>query len=165
MSRDASRIRLQLPTIDDVGDGTPTASTDTYVCVTGNVSWSGFSRDAVRSDCSETTLDAFGNLFKAYIGGKEIEGGELSFDADWSPDVLTTTGGRLLAAFYSGLVGNYKLKYPAAVGETAGPILTIPACVIKFTPMTGVMTTGDESRSRCSITLKIAGAMTITAAA
>jgi hypothetical protein len=162
--RDASRIRLQLPLIDDTGDGTPTNSTDTYVCVTGNVSWTGFSRDAVRSDCSETTLDAFGNLVKSYIGGKEIEMGELSFDADWSPDDFDTVGGRLLAAFKSGLVGNYKLKYPAAVGETAGPILTIPACLTKFTPMTGVMTTGDESRSRCSITLKIAGDMTVTPA-
>jgi hypothetical protein len=164
MPRDASRLRVQLPLIDDTGDGTPTTTTDTYVCVTGNLSWTGLSRDVVRSDCSETTLDAFGNLIKSYIGGKEIEGGEISFDADFMPDLLTTASGRLLAAFYSGLVGNYKFRYPAAVGETTGPIITVPACVTKFTPMTPIMTTGDESRSRCSITLKVAGAITITAA-
>lgn len=163
MSRDAARIRLQLPLIDDVGDGTPTTSTDTYVCVTGNCSWSGFSRESVRSDCSETSLDAWGNLVATYIGGKEIELGEFSCDVDFSPDVATAAGGRLYAAFKSGLVGDYKLKYPAAVGETTGPILTLSACVTKFTPMTPIMGKGDESRSRASITLKIS-ALTITAA-
>lgn len=164
MARDASRIRLQLPLIDDTGDGTPTTSTDTYVCITGNFSWTGFSRSSVRSDCSETTLDAFGNLVKTFTGGKEIDSGEISFDADWSPDALTTTGGRLYAAFKSGLNGDYKIKFPAAVGETAGPIITVPGHVTKFTPMTSVMGDGDESRSRCNITIKISGAITITAA-
>jgi len=162
--RDASRIRIKLPLIDDTGDGTPTASTNTYVCVTGNVSWSGFTRDVVRTDCSETTLDAFGNLIKAFIGGKELDMGELSFDADWDPNIYTAAGGRLYAAFKSGLVGNYLMEFPKNATETtAGPVLTIPACVTKFTPMTASMSTGDESRSRCSITLKIAGDVTVAA--
>lgn len=164
MPRDASRIRLQLPLIDDTGDGSPTASTDTHVCITGNFSWTGFSRSSVRSDCSETTLDAFGNLVKEYTGGKELEMGEISFDADWSPDALTTTGGRLYAAFKSGLNGDYKIKFPKAGSETAGPIITVPGHVSKFTPMTSVMGDGDESRSRCNITIKISGAITVTPA-
>lgn len=163
--RDASRARLQLPLIDDVGDGTPTASTDTYVCITGNFSWTGFSRSTVRSDCSETTLDAFGNLVQQLKAGKEIKMGEISFDADWSPDDLDTVGGRLYAAFKSGLVGDYKLKLPAAVGETTGPIITIPSLVSKFVPMTSVMADGDEARSRCGLTLSIAADITITPAA
>jgi hypothetical protein len=160
--RDASRVRIQLPTIDDTGDGTPTASTDTHVCLTGNFSWTGFSRQPVRSDCSENTLDAFGNLVAAFQAGKEIDMGSISFDADWSPDALTTTGGRLYAAFKSGLTGDYKFKFPKAVGETTGPIITIPGFVTNFNPMTNVMGNGDESRSRCNLTIKIAGDITIT---
>lgn len=164
MAQDSSRIRLQYPTIDTGGDGTPESGTDTYVCVTGNFSWTGFTRGSVRIDCSETTLDAFGNLAAKFQGDKEIDYGSISFDIDWKPDTLTTTNSRAYAAFLSGLNGDYKMKFPANVGETTGPIITIPGHMVKFTPMTNVMGTGDEARLKANVTIKINGAVTFTAA-
>jgi len=162
--QDASRVRLQFPLIDDTGDGTPNSGTDTYVCITGNFSWTGFTRGSTRIDCSETTLDSFGNLAAQFQGDKEIDYGSVSMDVDWKPDALTTTNSRILAAFKSGLNGSYVMKFPANVGETTGPIITIPAHMVKLTPMTNVMSTGNEVRTKANITLKINGEITITPA-
>jgi len=163
--RDASRIRLKFPLIDDAGDGTPTTSTDTYVCVTGNFSWSGFSRGSTSADCSETTLDTWGNLVKTYLADKTIDMGSITFDIDWSPDAVTTAGGRMFAAFKSGQNGTWTVTFPKVLGtESAGPIYTFSGHVTNFNPQTNVMGTGDDARARATITIKISGDLTLTPA-
>lgn len=165
MPQDSSRIRLQFPTIDTDGNGVPESGTDTYVCVTGNFSWTGFKRNSTRIDCSETTLDSFGNLAAKFQGDKELDFGSISFDIDWKPDAINTVNNRAYNAFVSGLNGDWKMRFPANVGETTGPIITIPAHVTGFTPITNLMSTGDEARTKANITLKINGAISFTAAA
>lgn len=159
--RDASRIRIQLPTQDTDGDGDIDASTDTYLCVTDGPNWSGFTRSSVETTCSETTGDGWGNLVRTFRAGKLINMGTITLTVDWDP--TGTTGGREFVAFMTNTSGVYKVKFPAEGAETAGPIINITGHMESFTPQGTVLADGQDSRSLAQMVLKISG-ITFTAA-
>lgn len=162
MARDSSRLRIQLPNIDSTGNGTNDLGTSTYLCVTGNVSFSGFTRGTMETTCSETTADGWGNVWRIFRGGRFVDAGTLSFDVDWDPD--TAAGGLELAAFKDGndTPQDYVFLAPVEAGETTALSLTFPAVVTSFTPQFGILEDGDESRMMASMELKLSGAPTIT---
>ena len=160
--RDASRIRIQLPTQDTDGNGTIDAATDIHLCVTDGPNWSGFQRSSVEVTCSETTGDGWGNLVRAFRAGKMIDLGTITITVDWDP--TGTTGGRELVAFMTNTSGIYKIKFPAEGAETAGPIINVTGHVESFTPQGTVLADGQESRSLAQMVIKISS-LTFTAAA
>jgi len=160
--RDASRIRLKLPDIDIDQDGSAADDANSaFVCVTGNVSWSGFKRQSIKTTCTETPVDGWGNIVHTYRAGKFVDMGTLTFDVDWDPDTEDLING----AFRMNLNKNYEVHFPAEVGETTGPVLTLPGHITDMTPMTEALTEGDGARSRATMILKLAGDWTITDAA
>jgi hypothetical protein len=159
MSRDASRIRIKLPNVDVDQDGSAGDDANAaFICVTGNVSWSGFTRQSVKTTCTESTVDGWGNIVHTYRAGSFIEMGNLTFDVDFTPDQQD----RAIAAFRQKLNKNYEIHFPAEQGETTGPIISIPAHRSGFTPITNALGEGDDARSRATVSLKLAGDWTIT---
>lgn len=160
--RDASRIRIKLPNIDVDADGSYADDNNSaFICVTGNVSWSGFKRQSVNTTCTESTADGWGNIIKTFRAGKFIDMGTLTFDVDFDPSTTSIVN----AAFRMTGNGNYKVYFPAETGETTGPIITIPAHMTDLTPHTDALAEGDNARSRATLVLKLAGDWTITDAA
>lgn len=158
--RDASRIRIYFPDIDIDGDGSAAdENNDFHACVTGNVSWSGFTRQSTKTTCTESTVDTWGNIVHTYRAGAFIELGTLTFDVDWDAD---DDAGVYHAAFRNKQNRNYQIKFPAESGETTGPIITIPGHFVGFTPITNAMSEGDDARARATLQLKISGDWTIT---
>jgi len=157
--RDAGRARMFWPNIDVDGDSSAGDDDNAgYVCITGNASWSGFTRQSIKTTCTESPVDGWGNIIHTYIAGRFIELGTLTFDVDWSPsedDIVE-------AAFRNWQNRSYRIDFPPEVGETAGPKIAIPGHFQGFTPMTPFMAEGDEARSRATLVLKIAGDWTIT---
>jgi hypothetical protein len=157
--RDASRIRLFLPDIDVDSDGSyADDNNEAYICVTGNVSWSGFKRQSIKTTCTETPVDGWGNIIHTFRAGRFIDMGTLTFDVDFNPDTEDIAN----AAFRQTGNRNYEVRFPAEVGETTGPIIIIPGHFTDFTPITDAMAEGDNSRSRVTLVMKIAGDWTIT---
>jgi len=161
--RDSNRIVIECPSIDFDGDGAADVSAEFNLCVHSGPNWSGFTKEAVNTTCSSDTLDNWGNLIETYRAGTLIDFGEVSFGVDWDPD-STTEGGKELGAFYSRVEGNWEIRIPANIGETTGPILVIPAVCTGFTPKGTVRSAGEEARFGADLTLKITGAISITAA-
>lgn len=157
--RDASRIRIKHPNLDTDADGSvEDQSNAAYMCVTGNVSWSGFKRQSINTTCTETAADGWGNIVKTYRAGKFIDLGTLTMDVDFSPAVAD----KVNAAFRQTQNKNWRIEFPAESGETAGPVIVIPAHATDLTPITDVQAEGDNARSRATLVLKLAGDWTIT---
>ncbi len=157
--RDASRIRIKLPNIDVDADGSYADDANSaFICVTGNVSWSGFKRQSINTTCTESTVDDWGNIVKTFRAGKFIDLGTLTFDVDFDPSTTSLVN----AAFRMVGNGDYKVYFPEETGETTGPIITIPAHMTDMTLHTDALTEGDNARSRATLVLKLAGDWTIT---
>lgn len=157
--RDASRARFYFPDIDVDADGSyADDNNEAYVCVTGNVTWSGFKRQSIKETCSESPVDGWGNIIHQFRAGSFIDPGTLTLEVDWNP----STTDRVNAAFRNKRNRNYEVHFPAEVGESAGPEIVIPAHITDFVPMTPIMAEGDEARSRAQLVLKLSGDWTIT---
>lgn len=157
--RDASRIRVYRPNVDTDADGsTDDNANAAYVCVTGNVSWSGFKRQGVKTTCTESTIDGWGNIVHTFRAGKFIDLGTLSFDVDYDPSTTDVVN----SWFRQVLTKNMRVDFPAENGETAGPKLTMPSFATDMVPHTEALTEGDNARCRATMTFKLAGDWTIT---
>ena len=157
--RDASRIRIKHPNVDVDADGSVDDQTNAaYLCVTGNVSWSGFKRQSINTTCTESAVDGWNNIIKTYRTGKFIDLGTLTMDTDFDP----STTDKVNAAFRQTQNKNWEIHFPAEAGETTGPIITIPAHATDLTPITDAMAEGDNARSRATLVIKLAGDWTIT---
>ena len=77
--RDTSRIRVKFfaqttaPTGTGAAPDPVNASSNVYMCLVDGPNWSGFTRGDVETTCSNTTLDAWGNLIRQYEAGKLID--------------------------------------------------------------------------------------------
>jgi hypothetical protein len=162
--RDASRIKLKYPNLDYDGDGAVDSASAFYPCIFGGPNWSGFTKTAVNTTCSNTTRDDWDNIIKTYRSGRVIDMGTLTFDIDWDPNLVSTEESLILAAFYDGRTGNYQVEIPKEGSEDEGPIITIPGVQTNFTPGGTVLAEGDEARLSASVTIQIAGPIVITAA-
>jgi hypothetical protein len=157
--RDTSRIKVKFFEQTTVPTGTgPTpdpvdANSDVYMCLIDGPNWSGFTRGDVETTCSNTTLDAWGNLIRQYEGGKMVDLGTLTLTVDWDPD--DAYGGREWAAFFDGRAGNLLIEFPAKAGETTGPILTVNGYCNSFTPSGTVLSDDDNSRSKAELVWKV----------
>lgn len=157
--RDGSRVRIKLPNVDVDQDGSYADDANTaFVCVTGNVSWSGFKRQSIKTTCSESTVDGWGNIVHTYRAGRFIDMGTLTMEVDFDPSTTSIVN----AAFRQTGNKNYLVYFPAESGETAGPIISIPGHFTDMTPITDVLAEGDAARSRATLVLKLAGDWTIT---
>ena len=157
--RDASRIRLYFPDIDVDGDGSFADDDNaSFVCVTGNVSWSGFVRQSIKTTCSESAVDGWGNIIHTFKAGRFIDMGTLTFDVDW----LASEDDLAHSAFRNTANRDYEVRFPAEVGESAGPVIVIPGHFTNFTPLTNVLSEGDDARSRATLVMKLSGDWTIT---
>lgn len=158
-NRDASRIRIKFfeqttsPTGSGAAPDAVDATSDVYACVTDGPTWSGFTRGDVETTCSNSTLDGWGNLIRTFRAGSIVDMGTITFTVDWDPD--DTNGGREWAAFMDGRSGNLSVEFPAASGETVGPILTITGYCNKFTPMGTVLSDDQGARSMAELVYKI----------
>ena len=157
--RDASRIRIYRDNVDTDADGSADDNANAaYVCVIGNVSWSGFKRQGVKTTCTETPVDGWGNIVHTFRAGKFIDMGTLTMDVDFEPaqaDVINSW-------FRQTLTKDLRVDFPAEAGESAGPKITIPTFSTDMTPITDALAEGDNSRSRATLVLKLAGDWTIT---
>ena len=167
-NRDASRIRIKLfeqttsPTGTGAAPDAVDATSDVYVCVTDGPNWSGFTRGDVETTCSNTTLDAWGNLIRTFRAGSIVDLGTLTFTVDWDP--TNQYGGREYAAFFDGRSGTLIVDFPAASGETAGPKLNLTGYCNKFTPMGTVLSDDQGARSMAELVWKLSG-ISVTAPA
>ncbi len=158
--RDASRIKLFFPAVDTDADGSYADQANAgFVCVTGNVSWSGFKRQSVSTLCTENTVDGWGNIIKTFRAGRFIDYGTLTFDVDFDPVEANIP----ISAFKQTGNRNYRMDFPAEAGETTGPKITLPGHFTDFTPMTQALQEGDNARSRATMVLKISAEITYTA--
>jgi len=162
MAHDASRVKIQFPDMDYDGDGAVDSTSAFFACVFSGPDWSGFTKTAVNTTCSNATLDAWGNLIKTYRGGRIIDQGTITISVDWSP--IDADGGKVYGAFASTVSGNFLVQLPPEAGETTGAFLTIPGEIEQFTPMGKVLAEGDEARWAASIVIRISGAITFAAA-
>ena len=166
-NRDTSRIRIKFFAQTTVPTGSGAApdpvdnTSNVYACVTDGPTWSGFTRGDVETTCSNTTLDAWGNLIKTFRSGKIVDLGTITFTVDW--DVDDAYGGRELAAFMDGRSGTLIVEFPAEGSETTGPKINITGYCNKFTPMGTVLSEGTGARSMAELVYKISG-ITYTAA-
>jgi len=157
--RDASRIRIYRPNVDTDADGsTDDNANAAYVCVTGNVSWSGFKRQGVKTTCTETPVDGWGNIIHTFQAGKFIDLGTLTMDVDFEP----ATTDIINSWFRQTRTKNLRVDFPAEGNETAGPKITIPTFATDMTPITDALAEGDNARSRATLVMKLAGDWTIT---
>jgi hypothetical protein len=158
-NRDASRIKVKFfeqdttPTGTDSGPGSVDPNSDVYACVTDGPTWSGFKRGDVETTCSNTTLDGWGNLIRAFRAGKMVDLGTITFTVDWDPD--DQYGGREFAAFMDGRSGNLLVEFPASTGETTGPIITLNGYCNSFTPKGTVLSDDQNARSLAELTYRI----------
>lgn len=156
-NRDASRIRVKFFQQDTdpstVPDGGVEAGSDAYVCLLDGPNWSGFTRGDVETTCSETSEDPWGNLIRTYRAGKIVDLGTLTLTVDWDPD--DDYGGREFQAFMDGRTGNLLIEFPAASGETTGPVLTLNGYCNSFTPAGTVLSDDDASRSTAELVYKL----------
>ena len=156
--RDSSRIRIKFPDIDVDADGSYADDANAaFACVTGNVSWSGFKRQTIKTTCTEATADDWGNIIHTYKAGRFIDMGTLTLDIDWSPSLTDIVN----AAFRQTGNRDYEIHFPAEEGETTGPVITIPGHFTDMTPMTDALAEGDNARSRATMVLKLSGDWTI----
>jgi len=157
--RDSSRIRLKMPNVDVDADGSAADDANAaFICVTGNFSWSGFTRQSIKTTCSESPVDGWDNVIHVYRAGRFLDLGTLTFDVDWDPaedDIVN-------AAFRQKFNKNYEIHFPPEAGETAGPKIVVPGHFNGMTPITDVMADGESARTRATLVLKIAGDWTIT---
>lgn len=160
--RDAARVVIGFPDMDYDGDGAVDVASGFDACVFEGPTWSGFDKPATETTCSADTLDAWGNLIRTYRGGTIIDNGTLTMTVDW--DIDNTEGGDEYGAFMSRVTGNFTVSLPANVGETTGPVITIPGVLTKFTPQGTVLGTGNEARWAAQIIIQISGALSFTAA-
>lgn len=157
--RDGSRVRIKFPNIDVDADGSYADDANTaFVCVTGNVSWSGMKRQSIKTTCSESTVDGWGNIIHTYKAGRFIDMGTLTMEVDFDPSTTSIVN----AAFRQTANKTYQVHFPAENAETAGPYISIPAHFTDLVPITDVLAEGDNARSRATLTLKLAGDWTIT---
>ena len=160
--RDAARVVIGFPDMDYDGDGTVDSSSGFNPCVFDGPTWSGFDKPATQTTGSCDTADAWGNIIRTYRGGTIIDNGTLTMGVDW--DITDTDGGKVYGAFMSRVTGNFTVTLPANVGESTGPIITIPGVLTNFTPQGTVLGTGDEARWAAQIVIQISGAISFTAA-
>jgi hypothetical protein len=160
--RDAARVVLGFPDMDYDGDGAVDVASGFDVCIFDGPTWSGFDKPATETTATCDALDAWGNIIRTYRGGTIIDNGTLTMGVDW--DITDTDGGKEYGAFMSRVSGNFTVSLPANIGETTGPVITIPGVITNFTPQGTVLGTGDEARWAASIVLQISGALTFTAA-
>jgi hypothetical protein len=153
-NRDTSLIRVKffLQNVDPSVPGTDTGS-DVYVCLVDGPNWSGFTRGDVETTCSETTLDDWGNLIRTFRAGKLVDLGTVTLTVDWDAD--DSYGGREFAAFMDGRTGDLLLEFPAASGETTGPIITLTGYCNSFTPAGTVLSEDDSARSTAELVYKL----------
>lgn len=154
--RDASRVRLKWFEQHIAGTGTPfavDAASDVYICVTAGPTWSGFTKGDVETTCTEKTLDGWGNIIRAWRAGKIIDLGTLTFTVDWDPTLAT--GGREMTAFWDGRTGDVLFYFPAAAGESAGPIIAITSHVNKFVPQGQALADDNNARSTAEMAIRI----------
>tara|TARA_R110000868_G_scaffold102246_2_gene281595 strand:+ start:6431 stop:6940 length:510 start_codon:yes stop_codon:yes gene_type:complete len=157
--RDTSRIKIRFfaqttsPTGTSAIPDSVDATSNVYACVTDGPTWSGFTRGDVETTCSNTTLDAWGNLIRTFQSGKIVDMGTVTFTVDWNPD--DTNGGREFAAFMDGRSGDLLIEFPADVGETVGPYLTLTGYCNKFTPKGTVLSDDQSSRSLAELVYRI----------
>lgn len=163
--RDSSTIKLKYPDLDYDGDGSVDGGSAFYPCIVGGPNWSGFKKTPVSTLCSNSTLDDWGNLIKSFRSGKILDLGTITLEIQWDPNLVSSEESLILAAFYDGTEGDYLIEIPAEGAETTGPVITIPAIQEGFTPMGEVLVEGDQARLRASVVLRIAGAITVAAAA
>lgn len=149
--------------MDYDGDMALDAASEFEMCVFSGPTWSGFTKSAVPTTCSNDTLDDFGNLIETFRAGTVIDFGTLDFVVDWDPN-STTHGGKELGAFRSKLSGDWKIKIPANVGEDTGPIINIPGVVTMFKPQGTVRSTNEEARLAAGLTIKLSGSLSVTPA-
>ena len=162
MAVDASRITIAFPDMDYDGDGAVDASSGFTACVFAGPNWSGFNKPSIPTTCSSDTLNSWGNLVKTFQSGTIVDYGTISPIIDW--DIANTEGGDLFGAFQSRVGGDFTIQIPASVGETTGPIITIPGIVEGFTPQGEVLGEGDEARFAAQVVIKITGDLSFTAA-
>lgn len=153
-NRDTSLIRVKffLQNVDPSVPGTDTGS-DVYVCLVDGPNWSGFTRGDVETTCSETTLDDWGNLIRTFRAGKLVDLGTVTLTVDWDAD--DSYGGREFAAFMDGRTGDLLIEFPAASGETTGPIITLTGYCNSFTPSGTVLSEDDSARSTAELVYKL----------
>lgn len=153
-NRDTSLIRVKffLQNVDPSVPGTDTGS-DVYVCLVDGPNWSGFTRGDVETTCSETTLDDWGNLIRTFRAGKLVDLGTVTLTVDWDAD--DSYGGREFAAFMDGRTGDLLIEFPAASGETTGPIVTLTGYCNSFTPSGTVLSDDDSARSTAELVYKL----------
>jgi len=153
-NRDTSLIRVKffLQNVDPSSPGTDTGS-DVYVCLVDGPNWSGLTRGDVETTCSETTLDDWGNLIRTFRAGKLVDLGTVTLTVDWDAD--DAYGGREFAAFMDGRTGDLLIEFPAASGETTGPIVTLTGYCNSFTPSGTVLSDDDSARSTAELVYKL----------
>ena len=153
-NRDTSLIRVKffLQNVDPSSPGTDTGS-DVYVCLVDGPNWSGFTRGDVETTCSETTLDDWGNLIRTFRPGNLVDLGTVTLTVDWDAD--DSYGGREFAAFMDGRTGDLLIEFPAASGETTGPIVTLTGYCNSFTPSGTVLSDDDSARSTAELVYKL----------
>lgn len=157
--RDTSRIRVKFfeqttaPTGSGAAPDPVDASSDVYMCLVDGPNWSGFTRGDVEITCSNTALDAYGNLIRIYQGGKMVDLGTLTLTVDWDPD--TNYGGREMSAFFDGRSGDLIIEFPANPGETTGPIITANGYCNSCTPSGTVLSDDQNSRSTVELVWKL----------
>lgn len=153
-NRDTSLIRVKffLQNVDPSAPGTD-AGSDVYVCLVDGPNWSGFTRGDVETTCSETTLDDWGNLIRTFRPGNLVDLGTVTLTVDWDAD--DSYGGREFAAFMDGRTGDLLLEFPAASGETTGPIITLTGYCNSFTPAGTVLSEDDSARSTAELVYKL----------
>jgi len=161
-NRDTSRIRIKFfeqttaPTGSGAAPDPVDATSDFYACVTDGPTWSGFTRGDVETTCSNTTLDAWGNLIKTFRSGKIVDLGTLTFTVDWDCNG-NAAGGRELAAFMDGRSGILVVEFPAEASENVGPKINLTGYCNKFTPMGTVLSEGTGARSMAELVYKLSG--------
>lgn len=157
MSRDAGRIRIKFPALSSDGSAVGDIVT-AYACITGNVSWSGFTRGSIETTCTEAIADGWDNIIRTYRAGGFIDMGTLTFDVDWDP----SNDDSVNSAFRERSNKNYRVDFPAEPDEVTGPVLVIPGHFTNMVPMTDAMSDTDSARSRATLTLKISGDWSLT---
>ena len=160
--RDAARIKLKFPDMDYDPSGVVDSTTAFYCFIFEGPSWSGFDKPATMTTTTADALDSWGNIVQTYRGGTVIDYGTLTMGVDW--DIDNTNGGDEYGAFMSRITGNFLVELPANIGESTGPVFTVPGVITNFTPQGSVLGTGDEARFAASIALQISGAISFTAA-
>lgn len=153
-NRDTSLIKVKFfEQNTDPSSATVESGSDDYVCLIDGPNWSGFTRGDVETTCSQTSLDAWGNLIRQFRAGKLVDLGTVTLTVDWDPD--DQYGGREFQAFMDGRTGDLVIEFPAESGETTGPIITVNGYCNGFTPSGTVLADDDAARSTAELVYKL----------